>query len=424
MRVWSVSVLAVSALLALAQADGSPKQVDASYTFEQYLLDTGKAYNDAAEYKKRNMMFETNLLKVIAHNSQNPPPSYSLGLNDYADMHDDEVYKGHHKQLAHAQKMKAASTSAENNDSTMDDTDIAQTQRHRKLQDLLTIDPVLTLPSSVDWRHQGVTTPIKSQGMCGSCWAFASSAVLESHIALQTGILFEFSEQQLVSCADNPLHCGGNGGCTGSTAEIAFDYAKTNGLLQEWDFSYTSGHGIQPNCTAEKSDPTDNSSHFVKHAVASVAGFQHLPSNNYTVLMNAVAKLGPIAVSVAASPWTLYRDGIFDGQLVTKRDTDINHLVVLEGYGTDVDTGMDYWLVRNSWGPLWGERGYIRLKRVDPETLDDPTTDCGMDVSTADGVACTIDDSGDTIVPPPAKICGTSGILYDSSVPWGGYLVK
>jgi hypothetical protein len=70
-----------------------------------------------------------------------------------------------------------------------------------------------------------------------------------------------------------------------------------------------------------------------------------------------------------------------------------------------------------------GEHGYIRLLRVDPATLDDPETDCGIDVSPADGSACTKDDSGEDIVPPPAKICGNSGILYDTCIPLGGHLV-
>ena len=100
-----------------------------------------------------------------------------------------------------------------------------------------------------------------------------------------------------------------------------------------------------------------------------------------------------------------------------------DHLVVLEGYGTDEETGEDFWLIRNSWGPLWGENGYIRLKRVDPSTLDDPDKDCGMDTSPGDGVACTKDGSGNDIKPPAAKICGTSGILYDTTIPLGGHLM-
>lgn len=67
--------------------------------------------------------------------------------------------------------------------------------------------------------------------------------------------------------------------------------------------------------------------------------------------------------------------------------------------------------------------GHIRLKRTDPSTLDDPSTDCGMDVTPGDGVACTKDDTGKDIVPPASQVCGTSGVLYDTSIPLGGHLL-
>lgn len=89
---------------------------------------------------------------------------------------------------------------------------------------------------------------------------------------------------------------------------------------------------------------------------------------------------------------------------------------MLEGYGTDETTGEPFWLVRNSWGPMWGEKGYVRLLRVGDDY-------CGIDQNPADGVSCTIDEDGNAITPPAAEICGNSGILYDASVPLGGHLV-
>lgn len=72
---------------------------------------------------------------------------------------------------------------------------------------------------------------------------------------------------------------------------------------------------------------------------------------------------------------------------------------------------------------LWGENGYIRLKRVDPSTLSNPEEDCAMDVTPADGDSCTIDDHGHEIKPPNVKICGTSGILSHAVVPLGAHLI-
>jgi cathepsin L len=126
-----------------------------------------------------------------------------------------------------------------------------------------------------------------------------------------------------------------------------------------------------------------------------------LPENNYTALMNAVATVGPIAVSAQAS-WTAYRKGIFSG-CDSSKNVNIDHAVVLVGYG--VDNGQKYWLVRNSWAPDWGEDGYIRIARSD---ADD--TNCGTDHTPQFGTACDGDHEAVTV-------CGTCGILYDSAYP-------
>ena len=87
---------------------------------------------------------------------------------------------------------------------------------------------------------------------------------------------------------------------------------------------------------------------------------------------------------------------------------DINHVVVLVGYGTDADGGGDYWLVRNSWGVTWGEQGYIRLKRDPVEN-----TPCGVDPQPWDGTGCWAEK--DT----PQNPCGQCGVVFDASYPTG-----
>jgi cathepsin L len=294
----------------------------------------------------------------------------------------------------------------------------------------LTCDSSKELPDTVDWRIDAksgkpLATSVKTQGQCGSCWAFAATAAIESHVALGSPnrTLLSLSMQELVSCVPNPHHCGGSGGCGGSTAELALQFVAQKGMVDERHLRYQSydGSNIIP-CPLK-----GHTNGLFVDAVADVQGYVRLPSNNYTALMEAVAKKGPVIVNVASSPWRFYKSGVFTTNGHSSEQTDINHVVVLMGYGTDEETGEDYWLVRNSYGPRWGEEGYIRLKRVDPATLPQPDSDCGMDVQPADGIACASDDDSrhrhHHITPPSVKVCGTSGILFDPVVPIGARML-
>jgi cathepsin L len=248
------------------------------------------------------------------------------------------------------------------------------------------------LPPSIDWRDQNVLTPIKDQDTCGSCWAFSASAVLESHIAIQTGKLLNLSEQQMVDCTPNPHKCGGSGGCNGATQELAFDYVQKNGIALSVAYSYKASQGKCKDSTIKKS--------------ATVEGFLKLPENDYDALMNAVATIGPIAISVAADQWAYYRSGVFNGNCGSV----IDHAVTLIGYGTDKRYG-NYWIVRNSWSTNWGERGHIRIKRENSAS----EVECETDPDPASGGGC---EGG----PDEITVCGKCGILSDSSYVTGGKL--
>jgi cathepsin L len=277
----------------------------------------------------------------------------------------------------------------------------AHRNTHKPLKALqsddLVMKPVAELPTSVDWRthYPTVVSPVKDQGHCGSCWAFAATAVIESHVAIQSGLLFSLAPQQIASCSPNPLQSGGTGGCEGATCQVAFDYAASSaGLYQEFQYPYVSYGGEDQTCytTAEPE--------------AYIGGYHQLAYNNYTELMNGIAQAGPIAVSVDASAWSTYQGGVFTGGDAT--NPVINHAVTLVGYGEE--EGQKYWLVRNSWSPAWGEGGYIKLARS-----DDDDNKCGMDVEPLDGSACANVPGSDA----PVKVCGQNGILSDSSFPTG-----
>ena len=401
------------------------EQEELMLSFEDYLLKFDKEYECPDEFFKRMVIYEENLEIIRAHNSQRANglsnSNYTMGVNHLTDRRlPEELPLGFEKALHPAwnsqpQEMKVVST----------------TQRMlRAKEDSVLSDKLssLSLPKEMDWRTQGhVITPVKNQGMCGSCWAFAATSALESHLAIATNKLFVLSVQELVSCTPNPNWCGGQGGCQGSTSELAYEYIAQNGMVDEWSFSYQSFHGDNITCSLaeQEKDETDeaNSDHLsaLQGAVAGISGFSNLPANQYDTLLRTVGLVGPVAVAVAASGWGLYQGGVYDDD--KEEHPDLNHLVVVEGYGTDQETGQDYWLVRNSWGPLWGEDGYIRLKRVDPATLEDPESICRMDITPKDGNACARTDDGKEIDPDPVKVCGTSGVLFDPVIPAGARLL-
>jgi cathepsin L len=400
---------------------------DQHLLFQKFVKDFDKDYATEHERDYRYEIFKQNLYKIKRHNDDDKSP-FKLGITPFADLLPHELPLGHDK---NGRNVKHLSLSRSSPSSYL---------RIREAKPKLPSSTILfdqdrnvsKLPKEIDWRKNNlgqpvITSPIKNQRSCGSCWAFAATATLESHIAIQTGTLLELSVQELVSCVPNPLHCGGNGGCTGSTVEIALEFVSQHGIVDEWSFGYQSGNGAKVNCTITDQEDgndnkTNNGTRTIKGAVASIVGFASLPSNSYSNLMHAVATMGPVAVTVAASSWGLYKEGVFDDSKSDHRD--LNHAVVLEGYGTDEITGEDFWLIRNSWGPTWGEGGRIRLKRVDPTTLDDPSSDCKTDVTPANGIACTKDVDGNDIIPPTVTACGTSGVLFDSVVPIGGHLLS
>ena len=124
----------------------------------------------------------------------------------------------------------------------------------------------------------------------------------------------------------------------------AFTYAESTAMDTEASYPYLAKDGT---CHADKGT-----------AVAKVTSFQDVTPNDPVALMNAVAE-GPVSIAVdaAALGWQLYHGGI----LKSLCGTDLDHGVLLVGYGTE--SGTDFWIVKNSWGTTWGEKGYIRIKR-------------------------------------------------------------
>jgi len=281
-----------------------------------------KKYDSTAEELNRFQIFTSNLNKVTKHNveADNGKHTFWLAMNKFADMTSAEfgaIYNGFNA------TMKLSQT---------------------KSRSVFAFNPNVQVPDTIDWRTQGYVTPIKDQGQCGSCWAFSSTGSLEGQHFKQSGKLVSLSEQNLVDCS----RAQGNMGCNGGLMDQAFTYIKVNkGIDTEMSYPYTA-HDQTCAFSADNVGATDN-------------GFTDVTSKDENALMQAVGTVGPVSVAIDAShtSFQLYSHGIYHERLCSP--TRLDHGVLAVGYGTD--SGTDYWLVKNSWGTVWGDKGYIKMIR-------------------------------------------------------------
>ncbi|GJQ65735.1 hypothetical protein Trydic_g11920 [Trypoxylus dichotomus] len=196
------------------------------------------------------------------------------------------------------------------------------------------------LPEEIDWRDKGFHTPIYNQKDCGSCYAFSIATVLQAQIFKQTNKLVPLSEQQIVDCSIQ----SGNYGCGGGSLRNTLKYLdKSGGLMAYTDYPYTAR---QRRCQFD-----------LHKAIVNVSSWAILPPRDEKALEIALAKIGPVAASINASPHTfqLYHHGIYDD--ISCSSNTVNHAMVVVGYTKDA------WILKNWWGDHWGENGYMRLRR-------------------------------------------------------------
>lgn len=188
------------------------------------------------------------------------------------------------------------------------------------------------------------------QDECNSCWAFSTTGTIEGQHFRKTGHLVSLSEQNLI----DGVKSNGSGShtkCEAHSKHDAFEYIQhNNGIATERSYPYRGSGG--------------SCKYNVDSLSSKIRGYNRIQEGDERILQEAIAFIGPISICVDAShdSFPNYSNGIYHEPNFSSNDDDLNHAVLVVGYGID-ENDREFYIVENSLGLDWGEDGYMRLAR-------------------------------------------------------------
>lgn len=203
----------------------------------------------------------------------------------------------------------------------------------------------------IDWRTKGAVTPVKNQGQYGTCWSFGATGTMEGMMVVTGKLPLEsISEQELIDCSP----CGGYVGCC-----LTWYKEKENGQANtEASYPYKGRRGSCQSTTAKLAKLK------IHDRVCEANG----PKNNQDKVLADLIKYGPGSCLIDAGCVEGYKSGIISN--CPKKAGSIDHATLFVGAGTD--NGKPYWIVKNSWGASFGDKGYYKMER----NTDPPQAGC------------------------------------------------
>jgi len=323
--------------------------------FASFKVNFNKVYKDTHEEQARAKIFSTNVGKLEALNANHSRPPF--GITGFMDMNaaefKDQMLNGYRKTKPSSKAeppahQRLASTQPKHSKEFgpkrfKGNTKLAGAKGENDID-------VYSYCPSAD------CSPIQNQGVCGDCWAFAASEVLETQISLNSGTLTRLSPQEYADCLTRSCNTGGN-------VQYGWKFAQQYGTQTLANYPIVSTRSGNLGQCREQAVSTGQ-----------VNSYGNAGNNDAQTILNNLDGHGPIAIGVDANNWQFYDGGKYMGDPgcapLAQNDcgTDIDHAVEIVGTYNATAAYVDGWVVRNHWGTQWGcglgsdDGGYILLE--------------------------------------------------------------